>query len=216
MGLITESDMREIVGEISRIDKKFTPVITNSELCPLGQRASKSTHYQVLVSSVLSQQLATKAAATIKGRVRDLAGGKISPETIGTLSSDQLRSAGASGAKARTILELTQATIAGDIPFRKFGSMSNQEISEELTQLWGIGRWTVEMFLMHHMNRLDIWPVGDLGVRRGWELIHRLPDEIAPEALDKLGKKFAGHQSVVAWYCWRAIDLDRELKRSEK
>jgi DNA-3-methyladenine glycosylase II len=214
MGLITEKQMQEITAQLGEKDKKFAPVIKNSDLCPLGQKRSTRSHYQVLVSSVLSQQLAIKAAATIKGRVEILAGGKISPETIGTLSSDQLRSAGASGAKARTILELTDATLSGAIPFHKFGRMSNEEITTELSALWGIGRWTVEMFLMHQMNRLDVWPVGDLGVRRGWELLHRLPEEIAPEALDKLGKKFDGFHSVVAWYCWRAIDLDREAKKN--
>ena len=216
MGLISEKDMRAITAQIAAKDRKFAPVIQASPLCPIGQRKSNRTHYQVLVSSVLSQQLATKAAETIKGRVLELAGGKISPESIGSLSTQALRSAGASGAKARTILELTEATLAGEIPFRNFGKLSNEEITHELTRLWGIGRWTVEMFLMSHMGRLDVWPVGDLGVRRGWELLHRLPEEITPEALDKLGKKFDGHQSVVAWYCWRAIDLDREVKKISK
>lgn len=204
--------MRAITQVIAQKDKKFAPVIAASDLCPIGAKKSSRTHYQVLVHSILSQQLATKAADTIRTRVTDLAGGKISPESMGALTSAALRGAGASGAKARAILELTDATLAGEIHFKKFGSMSNQEITDELTKQWGIGRWTVEMFLMSHLGRLDVWPVGDLGVRRGWELIHKLTEEIDPKELDPLGKKFEGYQSVVAWYCWRAIDLARAKK----
>ena len=84
--------------------------------------------------------------------------------------------------------------------------MSNQEIDNILTQVWGIGRWTVEMFLIFHLGRLDLWPVGDLAVRRGWEKIHQLPEKINEKELDYLGEKFSPYQSVVAWYCWRAVD----------
>jgi len=210
MALITAKDMRGITEALAKKDRKFAPVIAQSDLCPIGQKKSNRTHYQVLVHSILSQQLATKAAATIRNRVTELAGGKISPESMSELDPGLLRGAGASGAKARAILELTGSTLAGNIHFHKFGKMSNQEITDELTKQWGIGRWTVEMFLISHMGRLDVWPVGDLGVRRGWELIHKLPEEIDPKDLDPLGKKFDGYQSVVAWYCWRAIDLSRE------
>lgn len=209
MALITAKDMRAITATLADKDKKFAPVIAKSDLCPIGQKKSTRTHFQVLVHSILSQQLATKAADTIRNRVTDLAGGKITPESMGDLDPQSLRAAGASGAKARAILELTDATLAGEIHFKKFGKMSNQEITDELTKQWGIGRWTVEMFLMSHMGRLDVWPVGDLGVRRGWELLHKLPEEIDPKDLDLIGNKFAGYQSVVAWYCWRAIDLSR-------
>ena len=85
---------------------------------------------------------------------------------------------------------------------------SNAEIAEELTALWGIGRWTVEMFLMFHLGRLDLWPVGDLAMRRGWERIHHLKEEIDPKKLDLFSDKFAGRQSIVAWYCWRATEGD--------
>jgi len=73
--------------------------------------------------------------------------------------------------------------------------------------LFGIGRWTVEMFLMFQLGRSDIWPVGDLGVRRGWEKIHRMRSEIEPRTLEKLGVKYAPYRSHVAWYCWRALEV---------
>jgi DNA-3-methyladenine glycosylase II len=203
----TSSDeMKKIVRKIARSDPAFAPVIKQSTLCSVGLNRNGRSHYQTLVHSILSQQLATKAAATITARVAALAGGKIKPETMIALSPEDLRGAGVSGAKARAISELTTATLEKSINFHKFPRMSNAAISAELTSLWGIGRWTVEMFLIFHLGRLDVWPVGDLGVRRGWERLHQLPEQIKPEALDLHGEIFAGHQSVVAWYCWRALE----------
>ena len=89
--------------------------------------------------------------------------------------------------------------------FRSLHTLSEEEIFETLVPLFGIGRWTVEMFLMFQLGRLDIWPVGDLGVRRGWEKIHRLSDEITPKELQKKGERFTPFRSHVAWYCWRAL-----------
>lgn len=206
MAITTPEEMQKIVRRISKTDPAFKALIKSSELCSIGAKRNSRGHYETLVSSILSQQLATKAAETIRNRVKTMAGGKISPESIAPLTAVDLRGAGVSGAKARAISELTHATINGDINFHKFPKMSNAQISEELTALWGVGRWTVEMFLMFHLGRLDVWPVGDLGVRRGWEKLHQLPSQIKPEELDLLGDQFPGYQSVVAWYCWRALE----------
>ena len=90
---------------------------------------------------------------------------------------------------------------------KKLHLMSDGEIFDALLPLFGIGRWTVEMFLIFQLGRSDIWPVGDLGVRRGWERIHKMKDDITPELLTKRGEKFAPYRSHVAWFCWRALDL---------
>lgn len=203
--------MRQVTRKIIRIDKDFAPIIKASPLCSIGRKAPKKyqrSHYEILINSIISQQLATKAADTIIERVRGLGGGKITPEIIKDIHPTNLRGVGVSGAKARAIHELTSAVHSGDINFRKFPKMANHEISKELTALWGIGRWTVEMFLMFHLGRLDVWPVGDLAMRRGWEKIHRLRKGIEPKKLDVIGQKFEGFQSVVAWYCWRATEGD--------
>jgi DNA-3-methyladenine glycosylase II len=84
--------------------------------------------------------------------------------------------------------------------------MDQYGIIDELVAIRGIGRWTAEMFLMFHLGRLDLWPVGDLAMRRGWEKIHGLNQFIDPKELDPLGVQFAGRQSIVAWYCWRATE----------
>ena len=208
MALTSAEEMQKHVRAIAKADPAFKPIIKASPLCTINLKRPSRGHYETLVTSILSQQLAVKAADTISERVRVLAGGKITPDAIVTLTPPELRTVGVSGAKARAIGELTEATLSGALNFKKFSKLSNEEISAELTALWGIGRWTVEMFLMFHLGRLDLWPVGDLAMRRGWEKIHRLNYEIAPKDLDPLGNLFPGRQSVVAWYCWRATEGD--------
>jgi DNA-3-methyladenine glycosylase II len=212
--------MKQIVRKISKVDPAFIPIIKASPLCNIGvidvpedsqakpRKKYARTHYQTLVTSILSQQVSVKAADSIIKKVSVLNGGRITPEKMAKLSPAKLRTAGVSGAKAKAIGELTDAVLNRDISFHKFPSMSNEDISLGLTNIWGIGRWTVEMFLMFHLGRLDVWPVGDLAMRRGWEKLHGLKEEIHPKELDKVSEKFAGHQSVVAWYCWRATEGD--------
>ncbi len=205
MPLTTEAEMKRYVRAIVKIDPKFKENIDSSPLCTINRKRPKKTHYETLVGSIISQQLSVKAADTIYARLEERVL-YIAPENISQLAITDLRSLGVSGAKVRAIQDLTAATLSGAIEFKKFGKLSNEKISEELTAIWGIGRWTVEMFLMFHLGRLDLWPVGDLAMRRGWEKIHRLKTQIDPKKLDPIGDKFQGMQSIVAWYCWRATE----------
>jgi DNA-3-methyladenine glycosylase II len=208
VALTSIEDMKKHAKAIVKIDPAFGPIVKASPLCSINIKRPGRGHYETLVTSIISQQLAVKAADTIRDRVRTLAGGELTPEALEHLSAEELRTAGVSGAKARAIAELTAATLSGAIEFKKFSRMSNEEISAELLPLWGIGRWTVEMFLMFHLGRLDLWPVGDLAMRRGWEKIHSLDYQIDPKELDLMAEKFPGRQSIVAWYCWRATEGD--------
>jgi DNA-3-methyladenine glycosylase II len=153
---------------------------------------------------VIAQQVSTAAAKTITGRLVIKCEGSITPERVGALSTKQLQSVGLTGAKVRTLSELTVAALSGEINFRRFANMSDEEIIQELVPLFGIGRWTVEMFLIFHLGRLDVWPVDDLAVRRGWDNLHGNSEAIKPKELQRLGEQFVGMRSVVAWYCWRA------------
>ena len=206
MAVLGEDEMRAIVRKISRIDPAFKPIIKTSPLCTIGLKKYSRSHFETLLNSILSQQLATKAADTIIKRVHDLAKGNPKPEVLIEITPEELRSVGVSGAKARSIHELSNAILDSRVNFKKYPKLSNEMISHELTQIWGIGRWTSEMFLMFHLGRLNVWPVGDLAMRRGWEKLHKMRSEIEPKKLDLLGEKFAGFQSVVAWYCWRATE----------
>ena len=203
---ISRAKMQRIVDEISDTDKRFAKVISESPLCSIGSAASPESNFESLVSSVISQQLAVKAAETIYGRLTQLAKGNVTPVQIAKLSDTALREIGVSGAKAKTIQGLAQASITGTVPINDLHELSDEEVFNGLTSLWGIGPWTVDMFMMFQLHRLDIWPTGDLGVRRGWESIHKLSEQIDPKALEVKGEKFRPYRSVVAWYCWRHLD----------
>lgn len=198
--------MRKIVRDITEIDKRFAPIIEKSELCDIGTTNSERSHFESLVSSVISQQLATAAARTIKERFA-LECGKVNPKNVAAMELEQMRAAGLSGAKAKTIQGLAEAALNKTVDFKNLHDQSDEDVYRDLTSLWGIGPWTVDMFMMFQLGRLDIWPTGDLGVRRGWERLHKLKDEITPDELGKKGEKFRPHRSIVAWYCWRVLDI---------
>ena len=197
-------ELASIKRKITKIDPAFAPAIKNLEPCTFGLTKPKVTSYQSLIRSVVAQQVSTAAARTISGRLEVKCGGSITAEKVGALSLKQLQSVGLTGAKVRTINELTEASLSGEINFRKFPHLSDEEIIQELVPLYGIGRWTVEMFLIFHLGRLDVWPVDDLAVRRGWDNLHGNSEPIKPKVLNALGEPFTGMRSVVAWYCWRA------------
>ena len=197
-------ELAAIKRKITKIDPAFAPAIKNLAPCTFGLEKPKVTQYQSLVRAVIAQQVSTAAARTISGRLQEKCGGTITSAKVGALSLKQLQSIGLTGAKVRTISELTDALLSSEINFRNFTHMTNEEIISELVPLFGIGRWTVEMFLIFHLGRLDVWPVDDLAVRRGWDNLHGNSEPIKPKALNALGDQFAGMRSVVAWYCWRA------------
>jgi DNA-3-methyladenine glycosylase II len=201
---IRAQELASIKKKISKVDPAFAPAIKNLEPCTFGLVKPTRSHYQSLVRAVIAQQVSTAAARTITGRLDAKCAGSITAERVGALSPKQLQSVGLTGAKVRTIRELTSSVLSGEINFRKFSNMSDEEIIGELVPLFGIGRWTVEMFLIFQLGRLDVWPIGDLAVRRGWDNLHGNTEPIKAKVLQRLGDQFIGMRSVVAWYCWRA------------
>lgn len=199
--------MQAITAEIVAIDPRFQQVISESPLCDLDSKRSKNNHVAALSKSIISQQLAVKAADSIYQRFQSLCGGDVNLESIAGVSQEQLREIGLSRAKTKAITGLHQSHNSGLIDLHNLHKIQDDTLlAQQLTSLWGIGPWTVHMFMMFQLGRLDVWPVGDLGVRRGWEKIHRMREEVDPPRLLKLGEKFAPYRSVVAWYCWRALD----------
>ncbi|NCV95434.1 MAG: DNA-3-methyladenine glycosylase 2 family protein [Actinobacteria bacterium] len=206
MGTTTENS-QAIARRIVRIEPKFREVVTKFGPAPIGARPSRISNFQALAESILGQQLSVKAAATITERVIEAAGGRMDPAGVAKLTPSRLRSAGCSAAKARAISELAQVVADGDLPIRSLNKKSDEAIMELLLPLYGVGRWTVEMFLIFQLGRSDVWPTGDLGVRRGWEKLYKMKREVEIDELEKLGAKFAPHRSHLAWYCWRAHSL---------
>jgi DNA-3-methyladenine glycosylase II len=203
----SQPDMRAIVDELSSRDARLAEVVRRHRLCTLGQRDSESTHFESLVRSVVSQQLSVKAADTIYGRFRALARDDVSPENIATVPDEGMREAGLSGAKSKTIRGMADAVINGRVNINQLHEIDDDGvIAAQLTSLWGIGGWTVDMFMMHRLGRLDVWPTGDVGVRRGWEKIFELTESPDVNSLNEAGEKFRPYRSVVAWYCWQELD----------
>ena len=204
---ITSENSQAIARRIVRIEPRFGEVVSEFGPAPIGVKRSRQSNFESLAESILSQQLSTKAAATIIDRVAELSGGRLESKKLSSLAPAKLRRAGCSEAKARSILELARAVESKEIPIRSLNRMKDEEIMSTLLPLFGVGRWTVEMFLIFQLGRLDIWPTGDLGVRRGWEKVHKMKGEVEIEELERAGEKFAPYRSHLAWYCWRAHSL---------
>ncbi|CAB4695765.1 MAG: hypothetical protein F2718_08510 [Actinobacteria bacterium] len=197
---------------LPKADRDLAKFMKISPQCELGKgEPPYRNHFETLLKAVVSQQISTKAADSITQKLRLLIEDDFSPGRLLSVPLDELRGAGLSGAKARTVTELAEAIISGGISVDDFEEMPDHEITAALTQVWGIGRWTVEMFLMFSLARLDVWPSGDLGVRRGWSLIKGEP-MLDAKALEPFGEPFRPYRSVVAWYCWQATDLLKEPK----
>ena len=199
--------MASIVDEIASRDKRLAEVIAEHPLCDLGVIPQSSSNFESLVESVIAQQLSVKSANAIFGRLQALSDGEVRPERVSKLDDSALRDCGLSGSKTRTIRGLAEASLSGLVDFESLHlSDDDDQVSAQLNSLWGIGAWTVDMFMMNRLGRLDIWPVGDLGVRRGWETIYDLDEQIDPAVLHQHGEAFRPYRSVVAWYCWVVWD----------
>ncbi len=148
-------ELATLKRKIGKIDPAFLPAIKDLEPCTFGLTKPKLSQYQSLVRAVIAQQVSTAAAKTITGRLVIKCEGSITPERVGALSVKQLQSVGLTGAKVRTLSELTAAALSGEINFRRFANMSDEEIIQELVPLFGIGRWTVEMFLNRYQQNID-------------------------------------------------------------
>ena len=186
-----------------------------AEVGPPRLRPPHDTHFAALVRSVLYQQLAGAAAATIHGRLIALLEDEVTPERVLAVPYESLRAVGLSGNKAASITDLAVKVLDGTVVLepRKLSREPDEEVIVRLTTVRGIGRWTAEMFLMFQLRRLDVWPTGDLGVRRGFGLAHGIPMP-GPKELGPLGDVYRPYRSVAAWYCWRACELYAGAKGS--
>jgi len=178
--------------------------------------------FESLLEAILYQQLHGKAAATIHRRVREFFGGDPTPRQLLDVPDEPLRAAGVSGNKIKAMRDLAAKSLDGTVPTNAaIRKMPDADIVERLTEVHGIGPWTVEMLLIFQLGRPDVLPVTDYGVRKGYALTFmRIPKTRALEAADlpkpdvvfRRGRKWAPYRSVASWYLWRACDL---AKRTE-
>jgi len=186
------------------------PVIARlvKETGPVMFTAPNDSNFEALVRAVTYQQLAGPAARAIYGRLRTLVHDSVTEESIGALSPDELRSAGLSHAKAASVLDLAAKSLDGTVPLggAALASLDDESVIANLTKVRGIGAWTAEIFAMIHLGRLDILPVGDLGIRHGFGLAWGIPTP-TPKELEERGERYRPYRSVLAWYCWRAAEI---------
>lgn len=167
-----------------------------------------TNYYQELVESIISQQLSVKAAATITKRFVESFGHFPLPEELLTRSDDDLRAVGLSYQKARYIHDLASRVLDGSVSFEHLDGLSNQEIIDELTAVKGIGEWTVHMFLIFCMGRLDVLATGDLGIKSAIRDLYGFATLPKPADIEALASKhdWQPYASLVCWYLWKSLD----------
>ena len=169
-------------------------------------------HFAALAESILHQQLAGAAARAIHRRFVALFDGDLSPNAVLALSPKKLRAAGLSGRKVASMRDLAAKVLDGTVPLDRIGRLTDEEVVTRLSGVRGIGRWTAEMFLMFQLRRLDVWPVGDYGVRQGYALAYGLRTLPTPKQLEVEGERFRPYRTAAAWYCWQALREQRKRR----
>lgn len=201
------------VAHVCASDKKLAGLI--SKIGPLALTPQEMhSPYESLVRSIIYQQLSGKAAASIHRKLLEVFDSSTcpTPEQILSASDELLRSAGVSGNKARALRSLAEKAHEGFVPDHdRLFEMTDDEIIERLTQIRGIGRWTVEMMLIFKMGRLDVLSSTDFGVRKGFALLYRKSAENlpTPRELHEFGERWRPYRTVGSWYMWRATEFFR-------
>jgi len=173
---------------------------------PPQLRPPLESPFAALVRSITFQQLAGRAAAAIHGRFAANFSDGVTADGVLALPDTAFRTAGLSAAKTASIRDLAARVTEGTVPLDRIEECSDDEIVEQLSMVRGIGRWTAEMFLIFQLRRPDVWPIYDLGVRKGYGLAHRMAAPPTPKELLVLGDAYRPYRTVAAWYCWRAAE----------
>ncbi len=173
---------------------------------PRRLRVPASGRFAALAEIIVYQQLAGKAAASIHGRVVAALNGQVTPEQVLAAPLAVLTGAGLSGSKAVSIRDLAERVADGRVRLDRIGRLPDEAVIEHLVQVRGVGPWTADMFLLSVLRRLDVWPVGDYGVRVGFARAWGLDEVPSPRQLAELGEPYRPYRSLVAWYCWRVLD----------
>ncbi|XOV95283.1 MAG: DNA-3-methyladenine glycosylase family protein [Bacteroidota bacterium] len=162
----------------------------------------KDDYFQSLVSSIVSQQLSTKAADTIYGRLQTLSKGNIDPLTIKEIPRTDMRSIGISESKSRFINELAHRY--NESEFSSLHQLENEEVLKFLTSFTGIGEWTAHIFMIFSLGRIDVFPLKDVGLKNGMKRIYNL-EESDEKLLINIAEKWSPYKSIGSWYVWKSL-----------
>ena len=212
---VTPAELTAFKRRLAKVDPILAGVIRAAGKCTLEPSATH-TPFHALARAIAHQQLNGTAAESIFGRFVALYGSSgvealLEAELVLETPDDKLRSVGLSFAKIASIKDLARKTLDGVVPpYDILHTLTNDDIIERLTQVRGIGRWTVEMLLMFRLGRPDVLPLDDYGVRKGFAVAFRRRELPDPEALEKRGERWRPYRSAASWYLWRAAELERK------
>jgi DNA-3-methyladenine glycosylase II len=204
-------DHSAAVDHLRGADPVMAEIIERVGPCELGSRTDRGgparDHYGALLRAIVGQQLSVLAARSIYGRLTERFGGRTpSPAELLAEDPDELRvSAGLSRAKVVFLRDLAEHLESGALPLDDLDELSDEEVSARLTEVKGIGQWTADMFLIFHLGRPDVLPVGDLGIRRAALLAYRLRKLPQPARLTRLARPWRPCRSVASWYLWASL-----------
>jgi DNA-3-methyladenine glycosylase II len=171
------------------------------------RRGSRPDAYEALARAIVGQQLSTKAAASIWGKLQAQFGDRTpAPEELVAADYDDLRSAGLSNAKVTYIQELARRVDSGELELDRFPELADEDVIAELIEVKGIGRWTAEMFLIFHLGRPDVVSAGDLGIRRAIQIAYGLDGLPGPTDLERIAEPWRPHRTLACLYLWRSLD----------
>jgi DNA-3-methyladenine glycosylase II len=194
----SDSTMGALIERVGKIDIA-TRLKRRSEERPADA-------YGALLRAIVGQQLSTKAARTIYGRVLDLFDGRTpTPEQLLAVNEKDLRAAGLSGRKVEYIRDLAAHVLNGELELERFGDLGDEEVIEEIVAVRGLGRWTAEMFLLFHLERPDVLSGGDLGIRKAVQIEYGLKEMPTPERVIEIGEPWRPHRSLASLYLWESL-----------
>lgn len=196
----------EATALLSATDPALARMIALHGPCTLARRSAAGGAFGALARSICYQQLAGAAASAIHGRFLSLYGGRPTAAAVAATPEPVMRSVGLSAAKVASIKDLAAKALDGTVRLGGWSRLTDDEIVERLSRVRGIGPWTAQMFLIFQLNRPDVWPTGDLGVRSGYSRMHGLDALPEPSELARLGDVYRPFRTVAAWYCWRVVD----------
>jgi DNA-3-methyladenine glycosylase II len=200
--------MQEAIHHLKRSDPILSDIIER-----VGEYAIqfREPDFETLVKSIVYQQLSGRVASVIFQRLVNAAGGKITPANILKLRPSRMRTLGLSTQKTAYIRDLARHTRDGNIVFDELHALSDQEVIERLTQVKGIGVWTVHMFLMFALRRTDILPTGDLGIRNAIRKAYGLTESPTPAEMERIAGCWRPYCTVASWYLWRSLEPNANL-----
>ena len=204
------------IAHLAASDLDWDRLIARVGPCGLQPKPEREP-YEALIRAIAYQQLHGRAAEAILGRFLALYPDVSFPSPTNILATDAsvLRACGFSAAKVATICGIAEKTLDGLVPLRSEAmTLTDEELIARLVSLRGVGRWTVEMLLIHTLERPDVLPVDDFGVREGWRVTKSLPKQPTPGEMAKIGQAWSPFRSTATWYLWRAAEQAKRAAAS--